>query len=793
MKKASIITCILLFLSILCLFSCNDTPEVEKGSDGLYYTPHYVWKYDKFGKYVETDEIEYYTVSLGGCVESDIVIPSTHAGKPVKHLDENSFKNNEKVVSFTYNSNITEIGRELNGCKNLTKVTIGSNVDNIHLEAFFACDSLSSIEVSDKNTSFTSQNGILYSKSKDAIIRVPQGKNLTSFTVTSNITRIGDGAFSYSASLKEISLPSTLKGIGEYAFSYCVELDSISLPTELNYISEGAFVGTKLTSIRIPDGINQLGDGVFAHCSSLTSVTLPSSTVNIGSYFFYNCTSLESIGLPSSVQSIGHSAFEGCSKLQTISSSSVTELGSACFKNCSSLASVNIGNTLKAVGENAFENCDSLTEISLKESVISIGDYAFIGCDKLKSITVLAAFEDDETKLGKNIFENCPALCEASVPCKMVALLPKEQIITANITDGKLLGGFLGFNALVSVTVSDKVGGIDDNAFISCQALKEIALGKVSSIGANAFKECVSLESITIPSTVKEISSSTFRGCSSLSSVIIENGASAIGSSAFSGCSSLKEILIPASVTEIGSYAFNECISLEKIELLGTSSIIKEYTFFGCVSLYELEIPEGVTKIENNAIRNCTSLVKLTLPSTLTSGVSVQDTFKLVEVYNLSSASLTVWNGGNYDKWPRVIHTSKNETSVVETVDDFVFATIEEKIYLVGYVGKETKIDLPSSYNGSTYTVRSGAFANESLTCEITITDGVYEICGGAFYSATSITDIIFKETTNWKYYDGLGNQRRFPLNVENSSNNAQAFCSSAYLTRYVIKEEPEA
>ena len=80
-----------------------------------------------------------------------------------------------------------------------------------------------------------------------------------------------------------------------------------------------------------------------------------------------------------------------------------------------------------------------------------------------------------------------------------------------------------------------------------------------------AFHKCISLESITIPDSVTEISENAFYGCTSLRSITIPDSVTEISSETFEGCTALTSIAIPDSVTHIGEDAFSECSSLTQV------------------------------------------------------------------------------------------------------------------------------------------------------------------------------------------------------------------------------------
>src|SRR5690242_2749344 len=47
-------------------------------------------------------------------------------------------------------------------------------------------------------------------------------------------------------------------------------------------IGDGAFQGSSLTSVTIPNSVTNIGDNAFSECTGLTSVTIPNSVTSIG-------------------------------------------------------------------------------------------------------------------------------------------------------------------------------------------------------------------------------------------------------------------------------------------------------------------------------------------------------------------------------------------------------------------------------------------------------------------------------------------------------------------------------
>lgn len=170
----------------------------------------------------------------------------------------------------------------------------------------------------------------------------------------------------YNGAATDVVIPNSVKIIGA-AFSAC----------------------KGITSVVIPDSVQEIGEFAFHNCIALTHVTIPNSVQKIGGFTFKDCTALASIVIPDSVQEIGWCAFEGCRSLTAITiPDSVKRIGSATFAGCEALTSVTIGNSVTHIDSEAFWGCSSLTAIVIPASVQWIGGDAFLDCKSLLNVAM---------------------------------------------------------------------------------------------------------------------------------------------------------------------------------------------------------------------------------------------------------------------------------------------------------------------------------------------------------------------------------------------------------------------
>ena len=201
----------------------------------------------------------------------------------------------------------------------------------------------------------------------------------------------------------------------------------------------------------------------------------------------------------------------------------------------------------------------------------------------------------------------------------LIASQLKKNIKTVTIEQGveSLVGTFQGYFSLTSVTFSDTVKVIGENAFNNCINLRDITIPEgVTEIGDRAFMGCKQLTSIKIPSSVEKIGEDAFTECSKLKSITIENGVTEIGDRAFMGCNQLTSIKIPSSVEKIGKRAFSGC-NLKSITIPGSVNTIDEYIFSGCTELSSVNIEDDVNEIKAYAFSGCENLTEINIPDSV--------------------------------------------------------------------------------------------------------------------------------------------------------------------------------
>lgn len=167
------------------------------------------------------------------------------------------------------------------------------------------------------------------------------------------VTEIGVGAFE-GTWITGVQIPEGVSRIADSAFADCKALEWIELPDSLDIVGKLAFLGcASLKSIALPDGIREISTGTFRGCESLFRAELPAGLAIIGKDAFFSCESLVSLAFPETLTTIGESAFEGCQKLSHAVIGSLATLEDRAFADCTALSAFAVGH-VDTVGLDVF-------------------------------------------------------------------------------------------------------------------------------------------------------------------------------------------------------------------------------------------------------------------------------------------------------------------------------------------------------------------------------------------------------------------------------------------------------
>ncbi len=451
---------------------------------------------------------------------------------------------------------------------------------------------------------------------------------LSSITLSSNVTKIGDRAFANNTGIEEFIVPSSVTYVGKNIFEGCTSLTNLTCPlvvgtslSQTNYLfgQSASIVESNLTS-------TTNGIAAIKPAEQIKEIVIPSTTT-LSANNLAGFTSLEKLEFP-----------------YAISGAFYTLFGNSVASIPSTLTEIKInGGTIPT---EAFLRCSTLTKIVISETVTSIEYYPFYGCSSLTEITL------------PYLFSRFYELFDGTIP---------TSLKTVNLSTGTEISSsaFEDCTSITSVTLPNTVQTIGESAFRDCTSLISVSLPSgLQTIREDAFHTCSSLESIVIPDSVTDIGCFAFSSCSGLTSIQLPTGISVIEDHLFTGCTSLESITIPSNVTQIKEYAFYNCTNLNSVVVEGdkkwyhtyggtdqsgvnidmsdasqNATYIKTYSDKEFVR-GELEyfvisnnvitsltdagryaetivVPEGIIGIGDYVFQECRSLISVSLPSTL--------------------------------------------------------------------------------------------------------------------------------------------------------------------------------
>ena len=639
----------------------------------------------------------------------------------------------------------------------LKEISIPEGTETIGENAFYECKSLVSIDIPDSvksidNSAFLYsgiykdknnwENGLLYYG--DALLAGDADLVPQEVVIKDGTRIIADDVFDDCTQITRVEIPDSVKCIEYNPFYRCESLKNVKATAEIlrrvirnateeieitgGEIPSWAFRGqSNLRSVKINDGITEIGERAFDNCTGLTSITIPDSVTSIGNSAFSGCTGLTSITIPDGITSIGYSAFSGCTGLTSVTiPEGVTSIGNRAFAQCTALSSISLPDSITEIGSSAFDST-ALTSIRLPAG------FEFISLDFIGSCFLLETIELPESMSSFYPYDcrSCPKLKEIKISRSNKnfstvdgVLFNKEKTELLYFPEGKT-GSYI---------IPDSVTTIGDSAFKNCTNLTSITIpDSVTTIGGGAFENCTNLTSITIPDSVTTIRSGAFENCANLTSITIPDSVTVISYSAFENCTNLVSVTIPAGAKEIDDCAFRDCTSLTSISIPDNVSSIGNGAFENCTSLSTIHIPENIEKIGSGVFDNTEFYNNV---NNWENGALYLGSI-IVKVSNDISGNYCIKSGTvviAYNAFKNCENLATVDIpSGVKTIGDFAFDGCSNL----------ASITIPDSVK----TIENYAFFGCSNLASVTIPDSVTTIGDSAFENCTNLTSVTIPDS----------------------------------------------
>ncbi len=319
--------------------------------------------------------------------------------------------------------------------------------------------------------------------------------------------------------LTSITIPDQITEIGDYAFYGNPTLKTVNFHAGITRIGLGAFYGTQLTRVNIPNPDCEIGNSCFSN-SQVSSVTLPQGMKKLGRHVFFYCVNLTSLTLPEGMEEIGMMCFGSCSLTSVNLPSTMVKLDS-CSLQDNPFTSINLKN-VKYVGRQAFSQCTNLTTVTSNGMLEEIDGAAFTRCP-----LTTAYLPEGMKTIMMNAYFRCPNLNTFTVPTTVTTITGNPCVGATSLRAFTVAEGseyFAAYDGCLyatgGMTVKPETTRAEGDVPAGLTALVGVPTGwqqsvlrvpeGVTVIANQAAREAVSITEVELPSTLTEIRPSAF-------------------------------------------------------------------------------------------------------------------------------------------------------------------------------------------------------------------------------------------------------------------------------------------
>lgn len=482
-------------------------------------------------------------------------------------------------------------------------------------------------------------NGADYTVTGIAVKTFYNCNKITSLTIPATVREIGEKFLGYNPRLERITVEDGsryYKDINGILYTAdgatllkCPEhyFDPVAVPDGVRTIAELAFNSSKITSVVLPNTLNEICYAAFSWCEHLTKVTIPASVTTLERSVFMGCYYLKYAKIESEV--VGENMFYDCKSLSTIIlGPKVKKLGKWAFRvhngystiyvlattppQCEGELSGDTNDIANFTFKVPYESKDAYTndaiwgKVSTIENTLGSDNNGLTYDSKIYGGSFCGAiYADPQKAVGDfvipgqvtiggttydvratfhNIFDDNPKLTSLTMPNSMDMISKAIAPGSINISQYKSNSKYYGFSdgilsyginsPWITACIPGKEGNVTinrdfvyDYAFYGCDKIASLSFENTVTLGQHAFDGCKGLEKIDVNiggSFFADAANFVFANCTGLKKATIKSNEISIG--AFANCKSLEEVTIEPHNPEY-------------------SLLIYNHVFFGCPSL----------------------------------------------------------------------------------------------------------------------------------------------------------------------------------------------------------------
>ena len=253
-----------------------------------------------------------------------------------------------KTDTLAIPDGVKEFAPGIGNMKNIVKIKIPASLEKIGLASNFP-NTISTITVDSGNSTFVSENGILYDKNtKNLIMCYSKDSDIT---IQEGILSLGERCFTQAVNAVNIILSDSLTSIGRHAFTDCAKIQNLKIGKNVSninkYFKYKNYAGT--VSIDSANPYFMIKDNILYSKDGKTmynvlyqiqgTFTVPATVEKISGSFVgqYKMTELK---IPEGVKEIGNSTIEGSIITKIEIPSSIEKIDGGAFNSCPSLTQV---------------------------------------------------------------------------------------------------------------------------------------------------------------------------------------------------------------------------------------------------------------------------------------------------------------------------------------------------------------------------------------------------------------------------------------------------------------------
>ncbi len=540
--------------------------------------------------------------------------------------------------------------------------------------------------------------------------------------IKEGVKEIGQGAFAYCESLKNVILPRSLEFIDHEAFMSCESLERVIFYNPETRLSGHVIKqGVRGDPYYFPSFANTDPKEVYGYRGSTAQKQFTKAFVPI-----------------ENVEDFSLSENDDTVTINSVSDKGITEL----------VVPFEINGKKVVLSEGAFSNLDSLEFVYVEEGFKKLPKELFKNSVKLNDVILPQSL----TIVGEGAFENCKSLEE--IDLKNTFTLEKAA--------------FRGCEGLLNVIHNQSLLKIEEEAFKNCVSLTDINLKVCEYLGRYSFENCMSLTKVDL------LSLKDWDGIDN--KTVIEGYVY----SPFFNCDGLKEIRIrlPENAEEIGYKAI--CMNSENIErviyenfspnLCNLDFAIMEFDEMKNITL--CKIPDNITILSTDErARAYADLISAEFALTQKDGGALygnntEEGYTPTVFWQYDDGTLTISGSGNMPSYTKVIPSAMMSFTIDKEWkkynEDIVKIVVEQGVLSVSgfsdcvnlkeaVIGDGVKIGANSFSHlkklekviiGKNVIVGMGAFLDTEKITSITISDGV-TLDKEAFRGSESLSEVI--------------------------------------------------